>query len=150
MHAFGEGARSSDGEKSTTGGFSLVEIVIAMLVLALMALGALPLILGSMRVSTSNRSLVAATTFANAQLAEIRAAFGNDTARRCSELVAPYVRSGFPDPAGTGLTADRTVPDSPCSGETYQTVVVTVAVHPAGDPGHDLVVLTSEILVSNP
>jgi prepilin-type N-terminal cleavage/methylation domain-containing protein len=139
-------------------GFSLLEIVIAMLLLALMAIGVLPLILSSVQTGTSNRSLVSATTFANAQLAELRAAFGNDGLRACSELVdptkpdpaAPFLRTGFPDPAGTGLTADRTAPSSPCGAETYHTVTVTVTVHPAGDPSTDLVTLASEILVSNP
>lgn len=139
-------------------GFSLVELVIAMLLLGLMAIGLLPLIVGTVQASSGNRSLVAATTFANAQLAELRAAFGNDIVRSCSELIdstkpdpsAPYVRTGFADPAGTGLTADRTVPDSPCGGGAFDTITVTVTVHPADDPNRDLVTLTSEILVSNP
>ena len=139
-------------------GMSLIEVIIAMSLLALMAIGVLPLILGSVHTSASNRSLVAATTFANAQLAELRAAFSNDSLRSCSELVdstkpnptAPYLRAGFPDPAGTGLTADRAAPDSPCGAEAYHTVTIPVTVHPAGDPGRGLVTLTSEILVSNP
>ena len=81
-----------------------------MLLLALMTIGMLPLFLRAAQTSTSNRSLVAATAFANSQLAEVRAAFGNDSPRSCSELVDPaksYLRTGFPDPAGTGLAADR-------------------------------------------
>ncbi len=146
-------------------GFSLIEIVIAMLVLALMALGVLPLILSSVQISTSNRSLVAATTFANAQLAELRAAFGNDDLRSCSELVDEtepdpadhYLRNGFADPAGTGLTADRRAPELEglppelkCAGASYETVAITVTVHPPGDPDRNLVTLTSKILVSKP
>ena len=149
--------------RSAESGFSLIEIVVAMLVLALMAIGVLPLIIGTVQTGVSNRSQVAATTFANAQLAELRAAFGNDSLRPCSELIdttkpdpdAPYLRIGFADPAGSGLTADRTAPglnpDDPgqlCEGDTYKTVTIKVVVHPAGDADTDLVKLTSEILVS--
>lgn len=59
-------------------GFSLIELVIAVLLLGLLAIGALPLVVGSAQASANNRSLVTATTYANALLAGLRADFGND------------------------------------------------------------------------
>ena len=144
---------ASRGAVSTERGFSLVEIVIAMMVLALMTLGLLPLMLQSVQSSTSNKSLVEATAFANAQVAELRASFGNDTPRSCSELIdpsKPYLATGIAGPEGSGLTADRTAPASPCGGDKFDTVTITVTVRSTADPGHDLVTLTTEILVRNP
>ena len=134
-------------------GFSVVEVVIAMLILALMTLGLLPLMFRSVEASTDNQSLAVATSFANAQLAELRASFGNDSPRACSELVdpaRPYLATAIPGPPGSGLLADRTAPASPCGGGAFDTVTVTVTVYHVDTPTHPLVTLTSEILVSNP
>lgn len=134
-------------------GFSLVEIVVAMLILALMTLGALPLMLRSVHATTENRSLVIATTYANAQLSELRASFANDNPRSCAELIDPtkaYLATGIPGPDDSGLLADRTAPATPCGGPAFDTVTVTVTVYPADNPGRTLVTLTSEVLVKNP
>ena len=131
----------------------MVEVVIAMLILALMTLGLLPLMFRSVEASTDNQSLAVATSFANAQLAELRASFGNDSPRACSELVdpaRPYLATAIPGPPDSGLLADRSAPASPCGGGAFDTVTVTVTVYHADAPTRTLVALTSEILVSNP
>lgn len=67
-------------------GFSLVEVVIAMLMLGLMSLALLPLLIGTMKASVENRSLVTATAIANDRIAEVRAGFRDDVPTPCSAL----------------------------------------------------------------
>lgn len=147
-------------------GFSLLEIVIAMLLLALMTIGMLPLFLSAARTSTSNRSLVAATTFANTQIAALRAQFGNDrTDATCSELeerVNEINTSGLADdPSDSGLTSElggpredgkTALPPLNCAaGDAGPiAVVVTVEVFPRGDRQHVLTSLSTEVLVGTP
>lgn len=70
-------------------GFSLVEVVVTMFLVALMAVGILPLILGLTQTSVTNRTLLAATSLANAELAKLQAAFPIDpsaTSTSCAAL----------------------------------------------------------------
>lgn len=131
--------------RSEDDGFSLVEVIMAMFLLAVLALTVLPLIIGATRVSVSNRDLVAATTFANAQLAPVKAAFPNDptTPTSCATLRTTYARTAVPDPAGTGLTADVAV--GTCPAAYPGTVTVTVRVF---DGGSAIVTLPTRITVS--
>lgn len=146
-----------------------------MLVLALMAVGTLPLIMGAVRTSTGNRSLVAATTFANAQLAALRAEFGNGrTDATCIELkqwlITTNTAPNNHDPAGTRLDSTLRVdpldPSDPryrandalasfstaCPTGAAGPIVVTVAaqVYPSGTPGRNLASLSTQILVATP
>lgn len=109
-------------------GFSIVEVIIAMFLLAVLALAVLPLVIGATRVSVSNRDLVAAAAFANSQLAPIRADFPNDpvSPTTCSSLRA-RAATEVADPAGTGLTADILVGTCPTAYPGTVTVVVTVS-----------------------
>lgn len=129
-------------------GFSLVEVVIAMFLLMVLSLAVLPLAITAMRSSVGNADIAAATTFANAQLAPISAAFPNDpvTPTTCSALRTRAV-SGVADPAGTGLRADVTVGTCPAAYPGSVTVTITVA--PSGG-GARLVSLPTRVSVSAP
>lgn len=126
-------------------GFSLVEVIMAMFLLAVLALTVLPLIIGATQVSVSNRDLVAATTFANARLAPIKADFPNDpaTPTSCATLRSTYASTAVPDPAGTGLTADVTI--GACPAAYPGTVTVTVRVV---EDGTTIVTVPTRIMVS--
>lgn len=159
-------ARTSDS------GFSLIEVIIAVLMLGLMAIGMLPLFVGSVQASAGNRSLVAATTLANAQLAGLRAEFGNDrTDASCSELrqTISDINAGDLDghphhpvaPAGSGLSAELGGPRAEGGSELSEldctagatgpvAVAVSVEVFPAGERDRVLASLSTEILVGAP
>lgn len=127
-------------------GFSLVEVIIAMFVLALMAIGLIPLMVGAMQSSVTNRSLATASAFATAQLAEVQSSFGNDSPRPCSEL-AGYEHDDFPDPAGSRLLATRRALES-CGTDEYATITVQVSVASVDQPTRELVSLTTKVLVA--
>ena len=122
-----------------------------MFLLAVLALAVLPLMIGVAQTSSGNRTLASANTFANAQLAPIRAAFPTATASKgCGEARTALPRTALPrtgvvDPAGTGLSADVAVGSCPA---TYPgTVTVTVRVYRTGEPSKPLVTLPTRILV---
>lgn len=125
-------------------GFSVVEVVIAMFLLAVLALAVLPLVIGATRVSVSNRDLVGATAFANAQLAPIRAAFPNDptSPTTCSSLRS-RATTEVADPAGTGLEADIVV--GSCPAAYPGTVLVTITVR---DSAGEVTSIPTRIMVS--
>lgn len=126
-------------------GFSLVEVIMAMFLLAVLALAVLPLVISATRVSVVNKDLVAATTFANAQLAPIKAAFPNDpaTPTSCDTLRTTYDHDDIPDPAGTGLLADVEIGACPAAYPGTVSVVVKVA-----DESGTMVTLPTRIMVS--
>lgn len=126
-------------------GFSLIEVIIAMFVLALMALALIPLLIGATQLSVTNRSLAAASAFATAEIAEVQSAFNNDSPRPCSELV-DYRHDAFPDPAGTGLIATRKAMEA-CGADEYSTITLRVTVASADQPTQSLVTLTTKVLV---
>lgn len=126
-------------------GFSLVEIVIAMFLLALMAMAVLPLLIGTVTASVTNRSMVAATTFANATLESIRAEFPTDGESSCAAVRDKAVDAD--DPAGTGLRATITVTPEECPTALPDTLTVTVEVKEPAET-RPLVTLVTEILVS--
>lgn len=110
-------------------GFSLVELVIAMFVLAVLSLAVLPLIVGTTDVSTQNRGLLAATAFANDQLAKIQQAYpatpGDDTTS-CVALRALESAPPVTDPA-SGFEARLTIGACPAEFPASVPVVVTVS-----------------------
>lgn len=130
-------------------GFSIVEVIIAMFLLMVLSLAVLPLIIGATSTSVVNRDLVAATTFANAQLAPVKASFPNDpaTPTSCAALRG-RAAVDVPDPAGTGLTADLTM--GSCPAAYPGVVLVTVVVEDPADPGVGLVRLPTRVSVSAP
>lgn len=130
-------------------GFSVVELIIAMFLLAVLALAVLPLLIGATRTSVVNKSLVAATTFANSQLAPIRASFPNDAINTTCAALQEYQASGTQDPAGTGLKADVVV--GPCAAPMPALVTVTVTVYKESSPSAPpvtLVTLPTKVLVA--
>lgn len=145
-----------------TSGFSLIEIAIAMVLLALMTVGLLPLFFTAVRASAANRSLVEANTFANAQLSVLRGQFGNDrTDTTCSDLIAAVAGlSAGGDPSGnlrSALGGPRTetegeLPPLACTAEVPGpiTVVVEVEVYPNDDRNRVITALSTEILVGAP
>lgn len=132
--------------RTASEGFSLIEVVIAMFVLALMAIALIPLMIGAMRLSVTNRSLATASSFAASQLTEVQSAFGNDDPRPCSSL-AGYEHTDLPGPAGSRLLATRKALNS-CGSDEYSTVTVRVTVASADQPSRALVTLTTKVLVA--
>jgi len=133
-------------------GFSLVEIVIAMFVLLVIALALLPALIGATNASVVNRSVISATTFANAQLAPVRAAFPDDPVvpTSCAQLTTLEV-TAEDDPAvpSTGLQATLDVEACPASGYPLP-VTVTVTVYQTGKAASPIVTMPTKVLVSGP
>jgi Tfp pilus assembly protein PilV len=103
-------------------GVGLIEIVVAMLLLAVLAIGVLPLLLQATTASVVNRDLVAANNAATAELAPIRAEFPNSptNAKTCADL-APYAHAKAT--SSSGFDTERTIS---CSGAGTGTVTVKV------------------------
>lgn len=136
------------GRTGDAAGFSIIEMIIAMMLLAVLALAILPLLIGATKASVVNKTLVAATSFANAQLAPIRAAYPNDsTDSSCDLLRSTYAMPAIDDPAGTGLKADVVIPACPDASEFPGAVTVTVTVYPSDAPSKILVTLPTKVLV---
>lgn len=121
-------------------GFSLVEVIIAMFLLAVVSLAVLPLILSGVRLSYLNKDLVAATAFANTQIAVLRDDFplNPTTPTSCATLQTRAVGLGsaISDPAATGMKATITIVDAcPAAAAGFPASVrVTVTVRDgAGD-----------------
>lgn len=101
----------------------MVEIVVAMFVLALMSIGILPLMLNSIRESNLNREIVAATALANDALAEAR-----NTVNSTSTCAALKTwRNQYNDTA-VGKESGATATIGACPSTYPGTVVVTVTV----------------------
>ena len=123
----------------------MVEVLIAMFTLATMSLALVPLLIGSVRASQVNGALVAATSYANAQLAAIRDDFANDAENSCA-AVAAKAHTGTADPTGSGLLSDLTV--SACPSSYPGTVKAAVSVYRSVTPSTVLVTLRTEVLVT--
>jgi type II secretory pathway pseudopilin PulG len=150
--------------RETADGLSIVELIIAMFLLAVVALALLPLLVGVTRTTATNKELVAATSLANAQVAAIRAQYPNDSSTSaCGALAQSIVHlktgadaagitlaspqplvAGIPGPAGSGLTAR--VSTSTCPAAMPGTVTMTVVV--TDRAGRALVSLPTLIVVS--
>lgn len=74
----------------TEDGFSLVEVLIAMFLFAVISLAVLPLLISGISLSTVNRDVVAATAVANDRIAQLRDDFPTSatTVKTCDQLVA--------------------------------------------------------------
>ncbi len=132
----------------TDTGFSIVELVVAMFLLAVLALALLPLLVGATRTSVVNKSLTSSTAFANAQLAPIKAAYPNDsTTSSCAALTTAYNNKTTVDPSGSGLQATISVGTCP-SAPFPATVTVTVTVVKTASPSTILTSLPTKLLVA--
>ncbi len=122
-------------------GFSLIEVLIALVILAISLLGMSALMARTTRNTSTGGHLTEAATFAQDQLEGVK--------------VIPYANlvSG-PDPApprgSTGITYNRVltvVPDVAPPNDTFRTVTVTVNWNDAGKQNHSISMLT---VVKNP
>lgn len=129
---------------SADSGFSLVEVLLAVFLLALLSIGVLPLLLGSVNLSATNKDLVAASSFANATLAELRDSYPDTAASSCTVIRA---RNGATsnDPAGTNLRSKITV--GACPGSYPGVVDVTASITRPGTAG-TLAELKTQLVVS--
>lgn len=129
-------------------GFSLVEVIIAMFLLAVLSLAVLPLIIRASSLSTANQDTVSAIGVASAQLSAVRAAFPNDPDETgtCGDL----------EDAVAELEAAAASPGLSVAFESIDCVrvagpeAVTVAVVVDGDRTSSRVELTTSVLVSGP
>lgn len=122
---------------------SLIEVVIAMLLLAIMAMAVVPLLIVPVKASLANRSTIAATAFANATLESLRAEFPLDGESSCT-TVRERENPALPDPAGTSLKANVTA--GACPTDLPGTVTVTVQV--TDSDTSPLITLATEIVVT--
>lgn len=127
-------------------GVSLVEIVVAMFILAMMSIGVLPLMMGAVAASAGNRDLVAATALVNGQLATLESTFPNTSENSCA-AVSTAAAAGITDPSGSGATADIVIGDCPTDYPGTVTVRIT-GYRP--DSAKPAIELTSELLVAAP
>lgn len=130
-------------------GIGLVEVVIAMLLFAVIAMAILPLALQATKLSAGNRDAVAAQSFASGELAAVRARFPDEAANSCAE-VRSTARTGAPDAAASGLVADTAVDSCPGTYPAALTVTVAVRDPDASDPAAAVVTLATKIVVTAP
>jgi len=135
-------------------GFSLVEVIIAMFLFAVISLAVLPLLISGVSMSANNRDVVAATALANDRLAQLRDEFptANGTARTCEALLVAVAAVDPDDPSNPGLAVTATAsPDAagdpicPTGAAAYpRSVLITIAV---ADSAGTLVSLPTRISV---
>jgi hypothetical protein len=107
----------SDDESDT--GFGIIEIVVALFLLALISVAVLPILVQGMRLSATNATIAAATQLANQQIELVR------SQTSCGAIVPATVTTTS---QGVSLKASRTVGGScPASGYPI-TVPVSVSV----------------------
>jgi type II secretory pathway pseudopilin PulG len=97
---------STHDERAADSGISIVEIVIAMFLLALLAVVSLPLFVSTLKLSAGNSTITTATQLVDEQLTQARA----QTAT-CSALTAFAATATAPltDGAGASLSSTRAV-----------------------------------------
>ena len=89
-------------------GFSLVEILVAMMLLAVLALAVLPTLVAGLRTASTNTTLATSTGLVNQQLEDAR------SRSTCGALAAPPFSAT--DTRGAVLTVTRSVPICPVGG----------------------------------
>jgi type II secretory pathway pseudopilin PulG len=117
---------STHDERAADSGIGIVEIVIAMFLLALLATATLPLFVSALKLSAGNSSITTATQLVDEQLTQARA----QTAT-CSALTAFAATATSPVTDGTGksLATTRTVT---CPSTYPGTARFTATVHASG------------------
>lgn len=116
-------------------GMSLVEIVIAMLLFGLLAIGVLPLMWGITQSSVHNRELLTATTFAKDTVAAIQAAFPATPGAGSTSCTALRGYESTPPPPAVDLENDleATVTVGACPATYPASVPVKVTVTQDGE-----------------
>ncbi|WP_298942947.1 prepilin-type N-terminal cleavage/methylation domain-containing protein [uncultured Microbacterium sp.] len=119
-------------------GFSLVEVLIAMFLFAVISLAVLPLLISAVSLSVVNRDVVSATALANDRVAQLRESFPTaaDSTRTCAALTAALTDMNADDtvPAGFTIAAEAFVDAGqaavcPTGADAYpRAVLVTVVV----------------------
>lgn len=119
-------------------GLSLVEVIVAMFLLAVLSLAVLPLLIAGVSLSVDNGETVAATAVANDRIALLRDEFPTspDSARTCTALVDAIAAADTGDPNNPDLTISTVAapddpgdPVCPASASAYpRSVLVTVTV----------------------
>lgn len=123
-------------------GIGLVEVVVAMFLLALVALALLPLLITGMNLAVANTTLAAATQLANDRMTAAQS--GSPDCDRVTQLIAdPIVTT---DARGIELRADTTVtgtcPPAGADTVTVETIVTRV------DTGEELASASTLVLVA--
>lgn len=140
MQAMG-GRRRHSGDA----GFSMIEIVVAMFVLAVMSIGLLPLILGTIQTSVLNRQLVAATTLAGTSLDDARRVAASTPS--CAALTTWRAGLVTGTPTADGSIVEATV--GSCPTAFPGTVLVSVRVRSAADSTATLAALQTKVIVNS-
>ncbi|GAA5097101.1 hypothetical protein GCM10025760_30880 [Microbacterium yannicii] len=156
-HPAPAGRGVDDGQQA---GFSLVEMIVAMFLLAVLALAVLPLLIGVTRSGAVNEQVVAANALAAGRLATMRNAFPDDGDNACeggAGSVRDSVQVDVPEPESGLLSA---VHVGSCPPVFPGTVVVTSCVYeqdasPAADPAspcprsNSLATLVTRVVVTS-
>lgn len=123
-------------------GFSLVEVVVAMMLLMVVSLAVVPLLITATSSSVTNRDLATANALANAEISKVRALYpDSSTTTSCASVRGS---SGGVD-ARTGLTASFSF--GACPSAYPGTVTVTTTVR-SGSGAPALTTVSTKILVS--
>ncbi|GAA5037199.1 prepilin-type N-terminal cleavage/methylation domain-containing protein [Microbacterium fluvii] len=132
--------------KHADDGFSLIEVVIAMFLFAVISLAILPLAIQAAALSTVNRDEAAANAFASSQLAVIRSSYPDDGTNACSGVRAKQFTQKK-DPAETGLTANLVVSACPTSYPGVVTITAKVF-DPAESTTDPVVTMATQVIVT--
>lgn len=138
-------------------GFSLVEMIIAMFLLAVLSLAVLPLLISATALSIDNRDRVEATALADAHLSALQAQFPAQpaTTTTCADLRTAATKLVDSDPTTlpnivipTGYARTLTVEACPTGANAGKpaAILVTVRVTPLDG---DIAVLRSRIPVTS-
>ena len=135
--------RSYDDET----GIGLVEVLVAMMLLAIVALALLPILITGMKLAVSNTTIAAATQLANDRITAAQAA-----APGCSAVVAA-VNGTFDttDKRGVPLAAATTVVGTcPAAANTTAATLKVTVVVTRSDTGKELASASTLVLVTKP
>lgn len=97
-------------------GFSMVEIVVAMLLFALLSVAVIPLIIGITVLTANNRDIEDARASVASDIAQLREQYPSDPAASSAALCSALDTYGFsptPSDIGNGLTVKRTADACP-------------------------------------
>ena len=121
-------AGSLDGARDTESGIGLIEIVVSMFLIALLAMAFLPLLIQSLRATTTNTSASIATQLVSQQLEQLRT-----VATTCTAVSTFLATDPAPvtDDRGVILTIDRQLVGA-CPSTYPGTVKVRMAVTNGG------------------
>ena len=139
-------ADSGRRAEQASAGFSLVEVVIAMFILALISIAVLPLLVTTTAASVQSRTQVSASSQASAEVALLRQQFRDELENSCAAVAsAAAARTGEQDPTTGRFTK---VAVSACPSVLPGTITITVEVHPTAALSGALATLTTQLLVA--